>query len=56
VIGRVQAWLARDREHRARILEGRRHRLRQERDARRELELDEGHIHGDACEDPDCVD
>jgi hypothetical protein len=50
----LSEWLARDRAHRARINEGRQHRLRQERDARRQLELereiDEGHIHGDACE------
>jgi hypothetical protein len=59
---RVQAYLARDRERRDRIVEGRQFRLRQERDARRELELereiDEGHIHGDACElcPLDCAD
>jgi hypothetical protein len=54
---RVQAYLARDRERRDRIVEGRQFRLRQERE-RIEREIDEGHIHGDACElcPLDCAD
>lgn len=56
MIRRVQAWLAHDRERRQHIHEGRRLREQQKRDARDALEIDEGHIHGDACEDPDCID